>query len=718
MPGANVITNLGAAVFDRLGDFNPQLLRELKGRLKWFPVLAAVGISVLVQFVMLIGFAVSLPGGVITDDMHLATYPQISWDRLSSLAMTVQQEALPAEAANREQVEISGVFISRLETLPTVRGNDAFGQAAVEQLQVGDRLIAINDIAIDERYPTDSTHEENFWAHLKQVNDLIKGTEHIYRMSPKDIALIDTRVNLTLYRPGREEFTVQVPRVAIAERNNRYCLNTQEDTVRYGKSCLLTPDKQAYQVAWPLWFGDIFNALTMTIVFPLMGVGVFLLANNLANEKQRGTLNFIRLSPRSALTVLGGKIMGVPICLYLAIALILPFHIAAGLGAGYGAGYLLGFYVALMAQTLVFYLVALLFSLSTSHHMLLALQPWLLAAGVIAFNWMFWLMTLASQFPEHTDSNPFMWFVLLSPFMSYAYFLPQTVLDLGTEVNMALGIFRINFVEYTILTVVHAIGWYAILGHAIQRRFNNATITLLKRGYSYLLTGLFMGIMLTLSHSSSRDFDAFEYVILIVLLSLLYFVPLAIALTSNRQTLQDWARFRHAQVARSQRLSLWKDLLVGDTSSPLVAIGLNLMIGAIAFAAWFLTYHHAELFDATEVLVFVSSVLLFVGSIFFSMLVSQILMLVRRKKNWFWFTSIGSASCLTFPGVSLLMAMLIFGQYPTPALVWGMPPELAIVAIPLSLLGTVTAILTFVHARQLMLVGRSESQQLLQGAVS
>ncbi|MDA0267327.1 MAG: hypothetical protein O2890_05350 [Cyanobacteria bacterium] len=40
---------------------------------------------------------------------------------------------------------------------------------------------------------------------------------------------------------------------------------------------------------------------------------------------------------------------------------------------------------------------------------------------------------------------------------------------------------------------------------------------------------------------------------------------------------------------------------------------------------------------------------------------------------------------------------------------------MASLAIPLSLLGTVTAILSFIHYRQLVIAGRSEFQQLLQG---
>ena len=45
MLGFNLLTTLVTPHFDRLGDSNPQLLRELRGRLKRFPVITACSMS-------------------------------------------------------------------------------------------------------------------------------------------------------------------------------------------------------------------------------------------------------------------------------------------------------------------------------------------------------------------------------------------------------------------------------------------------------------------------------------------------------------------------------------------------------------------------------------------------------------------------------------------------------------------------------------------------
>jgi hypothetical protein len=81
MLGFQLLQTLGAQGVDRLGDWNPQLLRELKGRLKRFPVLAAIGISLVVQGMLMLSLASMLPGRVMAEDLvRRSTYPQIQWD--------------------------------------------------------------------------------------------------------------------------------------------------------------------------------------------------------------------------------------------------------------------------------------------------------------------------------------------------------------------------------------------------------------------------------------------------------------------------------------------------------------------------------------------------------------------------------------------------------------------------------------------------------------
>jgi len=731
MLGLRLIGTVAKTWLDRLGDLNPQFLRELKGRLKWFPVLAAVGFSLLVQLVILVGFSLALPGPISNHDLTLMTYPRLQLGESADLSQNARQRvleptALP-NAVERALIRKHGVFVTQVGkpgAADMLLGGLPSLPETAEPIRQGDRLVAINGQPIllqppNASVPSDEdatqplgTQEIPLWS----LSDIVQSMNGETINAPRRQA-VGTQVELTFFRPERGEFTVTLPRVAIVNRYHSYCTGAKSHHSYSSPKCHLTADQQAFQVDWRRWHRAVFSTLSIAITFPLMGMGVFLLAHNLAEEKRRGTLNFLQMSPRSPFTILTGKIFGVPICLYLAIALMFPFHWHAGLAAGFSPGHLLGFDIALISQTVIFYLVALLLSLSVAHSMLLALLPWLLAASVIALQWAITAAVSTSTFPIDLPTHPFIWAVTFAPLASISFFTNHPDLaNTPSGINLAVSIFRVNFTEYTVLVVIHSLGWCALLGHALQRRFSNSTVTLLKRRYSYGLTGLFMAIVLGLTETQAKDYDMPSYVALIALLGLAYSLVLMLSLTCDRQTLQDWARFRHEQTP-GQRLPLWKDLLIGDTSSPIVAIALNLLIQIGLFAGWF-GLHYAETLDTRLDLVgFWGSLWLFGGSLLFAVLASQILMLSRRQKSWFWFGSIGSVSCLAFPTLTLLIGIMVMTPQPMyPGQVLGLPPEIAVFAIPSSLLGTVMAMLTFLHLRQLTLVGRSESQQLFRGA--
>ncbi|MBD2072657.1 hypothetical protein H6F86_01890 [Phormidium sp. FACHB-592] len=85
---------------------------------------------------------------------------------------------------------------------------------------------------------------------------------------------------------------------------------------------------------WRLWWFDICNTTTWIALLLLLFLGSYLLVNDIAQEERRGTLDFVRLSPESAQSVLLGKLLGVPILLYGAIASALPLHLWAANNAG------------------------------------------------------------------------------------------------------------------------------------------------------------------------------------------------------------------------------------------------------------------------------------------------------------------------------------------------------------------------------------------------
>ena len=670
-------TALGPKQLDRVGDLNPQLLRELKGRLKRFPVLAAICFSLVLQLGVMIIFSLQLPGPIQNSDLNLTTYPQIGWGELGSLSYNIRQDVSPVSAPRltwddvvKDNPDLSpdvplpggesledwlttNIYITHLDDREPAQGDKAAGLESLNTLQVGDRLIAIDGqpVTLTPHQVEAVRNNLSFTSMALYVNAQMSVHKH-HSLTPQHQKLIDTPVKLTLYRPDQGQFEVQLPRVAIPDVDYPYCLNEANSGL-----CEVAADKESYRIDWITWNNDVFRVLTLLIVFPLMGLGTFLITSNLAEEKRRGTLNFLQMSPRSPLTILSGKLIGVPICLYLAVSLVLPLHWFVGLNAGYGVGPLLGFDIVLVAQALIFYLAAMVFSLSIANVVLLALHPWLLAAAVVGFHWCvyLWASNHTLHWYEHRESVSIIWSLLFSPITAWGYLMPNYLPDaVDQSPNLVMGPFRVNFLEYVLLTVVHALGWYVLLGHGLQRRFSNSETTLLKRRFSYPLTFIFMAIALGLTNTLTADFDhAFDLWILVPFLCLLYCMGLMVALSPSRQTLKDWARFRQSQTA--QRLPLWKDLLIGETSSPVIAIGLNFFLMAVIFISWNL-WHHSEWFtvENADPFIFGSCIALFIGSLLFGLLASQSLLLLPRKKNWLWFGAIGSISCMLFSGNDLV----------------------------------------------------------------
>lgn len=720
MVGLRFVQTAGSTALDRLGDWNPQLLRELKGRLRVFPIAMAIALSVLVQLVLLVGHWAALPDPVQLNDLDLTTYPQVTFGSAVELPELLYRQVLPEDLPDRVAIKHQGLFVQKVSSQEPVRGDAAAGSVAAAEIQPGDRILAVNGEPIQSlveeiRKKFEASTGETAWSDShrwelqRTAEDRLLSTGSRW-LSSDLLRLIDTQAGLTLYRPGKGEFSVTLPRVGVLRRVHQYCLRGDD-----GQYCRLTPDKQQFQIDWALWYRDVFIVLSGLITLALVSFGVFLLSSDLAEEKRRSTLNFLRMSPRSPFTVLSGKVSGVPVCLYLAIACILPLQIYAGLSAGIGPGHILGLEVVIASQTLIFYMMAMLFSLATRSPMLLAVMPWLLTAGVLALQWSFGVAALWAWREHYYPAIPLDWAVLFSPIGGAGYFLNlYNWENFGLERNLSLSIFRINFVEYVLLTVLHAIAWCALLGHALQRRFEHPAKPLIKRSYTYGLTVLFMGIVLALTDTQGRDYDLVIICLFIGIAGVLYGLILTVSMTCDRQTLQDWARYRTAPTDSETRLPLWRDLLVGDASPAIVAIGLNLAIEAILFLGWFGLYYRQFIGSEIGMISLVGGTLLILSSLVFAALMSQIMLLLQRKKNGVWFSVIGCTSCLLFPGLSLLLG-IVAADVSHNEQIFAMPPELAMFGLPLSLIATVTGVLALFHWRQLTLVGRSETQQLLCG---
>ena len=361
--------------------------------------------------------------------------------------------------------------------------------------------------------------------------------------------------------------------------------------------CKLIPLTRRYAVNWQAWNEDLFIYLSLIITFALLVIGSYLLLSNLDQEQRRGSLNFIRLSPRSAITIFGGQLMGVPVLVYLAIVLAIPLQLKAALGAGLETTALVGFWGLVGITSLTLYSIALLFGLISFG--LGGFQAWL-ASGLI-FGLEIVATVIGCRSP--LELTAFNWLGLFSPLTSLRYLAPNGLhylllrFDSSNHISAYFfGGHSLDFSGFALLAWVNALLVIGCTGYALHRKFHNPAIPLVRRRESYLMTLCFEGMILgfTLQPLSSIDNywspdnwteSAFTSV---VLLNLVFFLVLIVALSPTWQTLQDWSRFRQMSAAKSGRRSLLFDLVWGEKSPPLVAFALNLAIALACLGLWIL----------------------------------------------------------------------------------------------------------------------------------
>jgi hypothetical protein len=155
------------------------------------------------------------------------------------------------------------------------------------------------------------------------------------------------------------------------------------------------------------WSPDPFIYLSIIGIFLLLVAGTYLLISDLATEQHRGTLHLTRLSPQSTESILTGKLLGVPILLYLVAVLAVPLHLWAGVAAKIPLGQILTFYGVLAASCIFFYSAALLYGIVSSW--LGMFQVWLGSGTVVAF------LMLTKGISTFSYSNSTTWLKLLNP---------------------------------------------------------------------------------------------------------------------------------------------------------------------------------------------------------------------------------------------------------------------------------------------------------------
>jgi hypothetical protein len=424
------------------------------------------------------------------------------------------------------------------------------------------------------------------------------------------------------------------PNETLSKVYSSYCLGE----VDYGNQRLCQTDLLNHWVInWQLLWLDIFMWLSIIGFFTLLIAGTYLLAADIVKEENRGTFNFIRLSPQSATTILQGKILGVPSLIYLGLFLALPLQFVAGLNALIPLNLILAFDLTVIAAGLFFYSAGLLLSLINFG--IPGFKSWL-ASGVVLF---FLCCTMSIIFNAFAVTNtPADWLSFFNPGRVLAYLVDASYISQLTANYADLTALKdIVFYGQTLWTKpLTGIGfilfnyglWTYFIWQGLQRRFHNPQSTLLSKSTSYWLTGCFVAMALGFALQKTESYHMESNLVFLYCLLSIYFLGLIAALSPHRQTLHDWARYRH-QMKRGGHL-LGKELVLGDKSPSSVAIALNLILAVVyILPSLFLFDRNNEMVNVFWTLVITSNILLLCA------IIAQLMLAMKNQKRAVWATS-------------------------------------------------------------------------------
>ncbi|MDJ0599729.1 MAG: hypothetical protein QNJ37_12915 [Crocosphaera sp.] len=370
---------------------------------------------------------------------------------------------------------------------------------------------------------------------------------------------------------------------------------------QYSRYCTATPPKDSYApynqlhciqdlvgnwvINWQLWWLDIFKVLSVTGLFILLVTGTYLLIADLSKEENKGTLNFIRLTPRSSQNILLGKILGVPSVIYFLCLLLFPLHLIAGFQANISPSLMVAYYGVMIVGCGFFYSLSLFFALVSSK--LGGFQSFLGSGLVLMFLFITTSAVLSSRdFISHT---PLDWLMLFYPGTLLAYLVESTYIPVKTaEINYETlhqfawygkQFWQNSFLGISFIFANYCL-WIYWINQALNRRFRNPSATWISKFNSYGISVSFITIVTGFVFQSGRrgrfEYHIFENIIVLQIFIIIFACLLMIALSPHRQTLHDWARYRH-QTPQNRR-SLLRDLILGEKSPSTLAIAVNLAI--------------------------------------------------------------------------------------------------------------------------------------------
>jgi hypothetical protein len=189
---------------------------------------------------------------------------------------------------------------------------------------------------------------------------------------------------------------------------------------------------------------------------------------------------------------------------------------------------------------------------------------------------------------------------------------------------------------------------------------------------------------------------------------------LIVALSPQRQVLQDWARYRHQN--RSSRRGVLPDLIWGEKSPALVAVALNLAIASSSLLPWILLWP-----ENTSKIPALWALLLNTSLIFIYATVAQLMLLMKAPKRAAW-AAVSVGLLIVLP--PLILGLLSMNPIENPSVLWLFSafPWAAVeyttgMTVFLSIIGQslMVGLLSLQLTRQLRKAGESSTKALLSG---
>ena len=465
------------------------------------------------------------------------------------------------------------------------------------------------------------------------------------RLKPRNLVLV-VAISLLGQFLLLMAFLVRLPQgtlndIAESSRREPYCTGS----IDYGRdrTCLVDGLGNLL-VDWQKWSLDLFLALSVIGIFSLLVAGTYLLIDNLAYEERRGTLNFIRLSPRSPQSILWGKIFGVPILIYLVALSAVPLHLWVGVAAHIPLIRILGFYGVLGTSCIFFYSLSLLFGLVSAG--VNGFQAWLGSGTVFLF--------ILVGISKPVEGDPTDWINIFSPgiivhSLIVANGIKPTILfsDLGIQklqwFNLPIGM---GIVGISSILILNYCLWTYWTWQALQRRFASPTKTIFNKRQSYLLVAGFEIVALGFAGSGGRYHQTQNFAFLLTY-NFVLFLGLIITLTPQRQTLVDWARYRQRKPSHRKgllNLSLLRDLVWGEKSSAIVAIALNAAITFTILIPWIVLSSYNDNNLSVLMALVLSLSLIVIGAT-----IAQLVVFMQTRQQGLWIIGVLSAVTILPP---------------------------------------------------------------------